>query len=506
MKSFIYSALLGLLIIPPAWAQPATKVALSNLPTPSDGGFTINGQIRGLKDSTCVLAHWYYVPGQYIPKDTARMDAEGRMTFIGTKKLPEGLYLVVTPKQQYVELIITKEQNFSFETDTAALAQRMVKKIVGSKENEAFYAFQQQMVKFYDETQAIEVQKKLRNDAVSTALFNKQRADVNKRATDFRKQFLTDNNGLFATKLLKASSEPDVPEAPKASNGRPDSLWTFNYYKAHYWDDFDLTDQRFLRTPILQRKVERYVKELTVQVSDSLIKEADMLIGRTKPDKEMQQYMIYYITSQYERPKILGTDEVFLHMAEKYYLTGIMPLSDSAARARIVEKVNTLKPLLVGKILPAPVVSDTLKRPINFMGIKTPYTVVFFYAPHCGHCREAAPKLKKFMDANRAKEKDVTMVAIPVEDSMEDWKKFIQEFKIGDWTNGYDFTYRTDYRHQYDVFTTPVVYVLDKDKRIIARALPAESVEDFLGFYKRQQAAKKVAVSNAPEKKKAGGK
>ncbi len=502
MKSFIYSALLGLLIMPPAWAQTATTAgSLSSTP---DDGFIIKAQIRGLKDTTAVLAHWYYVPGQYIPKDTARMDAEGRMTFAGKKKLPEGLYLVVTPNQRYTEFIITGDQDFSFETDTANMVQSM--KITGSTENESFYAYQQQMGKFYDETQAIEVQKKLRNDAVSTALFNKQRADVNRRAQDFRKQFLKNNDGLFAAKLLKASSEPDVPEAPKASNGRSDSLWTFNYYKAHYWDDFDLADQRFLRTPILQRKVERYVKELTVQVSDSLIKEADMLIGRTKPDKEMQQYMIYYITSQYERPKILGTDEVFLHMAEKYYLTGIMPLSDSSARARIVEKVNTLKPLLVGKILPAPVVSDTLKRPINFMGIRTPYTVVFFYAPHCGHCREAVPKLKKFMDTNRAKEKDVTMVAIPVEDSMEDWKKFIQEFKIGDWTNGYDFTYRTDYRHQYDVFTTPVVYVLDKDKRIIARALPAESVEDFLGFHKRQQAAKKVAVSNAPEKKKAGGK
>lgn len=502
MKSFFYSALLGLLIIPLARAQTSTTTG--NLSTTPDDGFTIKARIRGLKDTTAVLAHWYYVPGQYIPKDTARIDAEGRMTFVGKKKLPEGLYLVVTPNQRYTEFVITSDQDFSFETDTANMVQNM--KVVGSKENESFYAYQQQMGKFYEETQAIEVQKKLRDDAVSTALFNKQRADVNKRATDFRKEFLKDNDGLFATKLLKASSEPDVPEAPKASNGRPDSLWTFNYYKAHYWDDFDLADQRFLRTPILQRKVDRYVKELTVQVSDSLIKEADMLIGRTKPDKEMQQYMIYYITSQYERPKILGTDEVFLHMAEKYYLTGIMPLSDSSARARIVEKVNTLKPLLVGKVLPVLVVSDTLKRPINFMGIKTPYTVVFFYAPHCGHCREAAPKLKKFMDANRLKEKDVTMIAIPVEDSVEDWKKFIQEFKIGNWTNGYDFTYRTDYRHQYDVFTTPVVYVLDKDKRIIARALPAESVEDFLGFHKRQQAVKKVAVSNAPEKKKAGGK
>jgi thiol-disulfide isomerase/thioredoxin len=492
MKSFFYIALLSLLITVSASAQ--TAATTKPITASADNGFRISARIRGLKDTTVVLAHWYYVPGQYIPKDTARVDAEGRMTFEGKNKLPEGLYLVVTPNQRYTEFVITNEQNFAFETDTASLVQSM--KITGSKENEAFYSYQQQMGKFYDETQALEMQKKMRNDAVSTALFNKQRADVNKRANEYRKQFLTDNDGLFAVKLFKASSEPEVPEPPKAKNGRPDSLWTFNYYKAHYWDDFDLADQRFLRTPILQRKVERYIKELTVQVSDSLIKEADMLIGRTKPDKEMQQYMIYYITSQYEQPKILGTDEVFIHMAEKYYLTGIMPLSDSSARARIVEKVNTLKPVLVGKPFPIPNVSDTLRRPINFATIKTPYTVVFFYAPHCGHCREATPKLKAFADANRAKEKDVTFVAVAVEDSPEDWKKFIQEFKIGDWQNGYDFTFRTDFRHQYDVFTTPMVYILDKDKKIIARKLPAEQIEDFLGFYKRQQAAKTDKVQS----------
>ncbi len=488
MKSFFCVALLGLICLSSAWAQ-----------TP-DTGFKINARIRGLKDTTVVLAHWYYVPNQYIPKDTARTDSEGRLTFEGKTKLPEGLYIVVMPNQRITDFVITNEQNFSFETDTANFVTNM--KITGSKENEAFYGYRQHMNKFSEEVQVIETQKKIRNDAVSSALFDKQRGDVNKRAQEYRKEFLKTHDGLFTTKIFKASSDPDVPEAPKAKNGRPDSLWTFNYYKAHYWDDFDLADSRFLRTPILQPKLDRYVKELTVQTSDSLIKEAEMLVGRTKGNSDMQQYMIYYITSQYERPKILGTDEVFLHMAEKYYLTGIMPLSDSAAKARVAEKVNTLKPLLVGKPFPVPTISDTLQRPINFMGIKTTYTVVFLYAPHCGHCREAIPKLKKFTDANRLKDRDVTMVAIPVEDSLDDWKKFIREFKIQYWTNGYDPTYRTDYRHKYDVFTTPVVYVLDKDKKIIARNLPAEQVEDFLGFHKRQQAAKKTASSSVAEPKK----
>ena len=46
------------------------------------------------------------------------------------------------------------------------------------------------------------------------------------------------------------------------------------------WDDFDFSDERFVRTPFLQSKIERYIKELTVQVPDSLIKEADFMVNK----------------------------------------------------------------------------------------------------------------------------------------------------------------------------------------------------------------------------------
>ena len=482
MKKLISTALLCLTVTALLLAQTT--------PSKAPESYRITGQIKGLKDSTCVLAHWYG-PTQYIPKDTARVGTDGKLVFEGQNKLPEGLYLVLTPKQRYFELIITNEQSFSFETDTTNFVVKM--KVSGSKENELFYSYQQQMGKFFEEAQAIETQKKMRNDAVSTAMFNKQRADISKQAQDYRIKFMKDNTGSFTVKLLTASAEIEVPEAPKASNGRPDSLWSFNYYKVHFWDGLDLADDRFLRTPIFQKKLERYVKELTVQTADSLIKEADFLTEKSKTNKDMMLYIVYYFTSQYEQPKILGTDEVFIHMAEKYYLTGIMPLSDESARDKVRERVNILKPLLNGRILPAPTVSDTLKRPIDFMKIQSDYLVVFLYDPDCGHCRESTPKLKKFSDTY--KNKGVKVLAIAVDKAPEAWKKFIKEFKVGDWINGYDFTFRTNYRQQYDVYSTPVVYVLDKDKRIIARRMPVEQLEDFYQFLLRQHPAKKEAAT-----------
>ncbi|AUD01349.1 TlpA family protein disulfide reductase [Spirosoma pollinicola] len=486
MKKLLLAAVLGLALLPQAWAQSTT-------PTANDG-FRITGRIKGLKDTTCVLAH-YFGATQYITKDTARVDGVGNMVFEGKKTLPEGLFIVVTPKNRYIEFLITDDQQFSFETDTADVIKNM--KVSGSKENELFYGYQQQLGKLSEEAQALNVERKMRNDAVSTAMVNKKMSDLQKQATEYRSQFLKENSGSFAVKLLKATAEPEVPPAPKLANGRPDSLWVFNYFKGHFWDDFDFADERFVRTPILQRKIERYIKELTVQVPDSLIKEADFMVNKALAgkSKEVKYYTIYYITSQYEQPKVMGTDGLFVHMFEKYYKTGVMTVSDSSTLKSIGERVATLKPNLVGKILVAPVISDTLRRPIAFQNIKADYTIVFFYSPTCGHCRDSAPKLKKFVDDYKGK--GVEVVAIAIDQSPEDWKKFIKEFKLGNAINGYDYTYRTDYRHQYDVWTTPTVYVLDKDKKIIARKLPAEQVEDFMLFHKRQEGAKKTAATTA---------
>ena len=95
------------------------------------------------------------------------------------------------------------------------------------------------------------------------------------------------------------------------------------------------------------------------------------------------------------------------------------------------------------------------------------------------------PKLTQFAQAPTGR--GVQFCVIAVDNSPDAWHKFIREFSLQWWVNGYDFSFRNDCRGQYDVIKTPIVYVLDKDRTIIARDLPAEQVADFIQFQPRKK-------------------
>ncbi|MDZ7897314.1 MAG: DUF4369 domain-containing protein [Arcicella sp.] len=458
-------------------------------------GFSIKGKVRGIKDTTVFLAH-YFGYNQQVVKDTAKVDSQGNFHFEGNKTLPEGLYLVSLPKNKYVDMVVGN-QEFSFETDTVNLINKM--KITGSKENEVFFKFQQDMSAKFEEMKVLEMEKRLSNSMLVDGKMKRLQADIAK----FQKDWMKTNEGMFVTKLIKASQEPQIPPFGRPLLTKADTTasyqYQFSYYKNHFWDNVDLGDDRLMRTPFLQKKIERYFDDLTVQASDSISKGADIVLALAK-GRDVRRYIIYKISSTYESPKILGTDGAFVHMAEKYYI-GEPALWDTSTVRKMKERVAVLKPLLVGKTFPDMYLTDTTGREIQIPKIEADYTVLFIYDPECGHCRESAPKLAKAYQS--LKTKNVRVVAASIERSPAKWKKFINEFKLQDMIHGIDIhknpqtgkeEYYTDFKNTFDVYATPVVYVLGKDKKIIAKRLPVEQIEDFVDFHRRQVAFEKDKI------------
>lgn len=466
-----------------------------NLFAQNKEGFSIRGKVHGIKDTTVFLAH-YFGYNQQVIKDTAKVDAQGNFHFQGDKTLPEGLYLVSLPKNKYMDIIIGN-QDFSFETDTMNLITKM--KVSGSKENESFFKFQQDMAMKFDDMKAVELERKMSNSPLASVKIKRIQDEISK----FQKEWLESTKGMFVNKLIKASQDPEIPPFGKPLGTKADTTafyqYQFNYYKEHFWDNVDLTDDRLMRTPFLQKKIERYFDDLTVQASDSIIKSSDIVLSLAK-GRDVRRYVIYKIASTYENPKILGTDGAFVHIAEKYYI-GEPALWDTSTVRKMKERVIVLKPLLVGKTFPDMFLTDTLGTEIKIPKIVADYTVLFIYDPECGHCRESAPKLAKAYE--NLKTKNVKVIAASIDRVPTKWKKFIKEFKLENMIHGIDIhknpqtgkeEYYTDFKNSFDIYATPVIYVLDKDKKIIAKRLPVEQVEDFVEFHRKQSVREKEKV------------
>lgn len=433
--------------------------------------YNIQVKVKGLgaKD-TCYLAY-YYGDKQYV-KDTAVADAKGQMTFTGKEKLDGGIYLVVLPSKKYFEVLVT-EQQFALETDTSDFVKNMTVK--NSNENKVFYDF----LKFIaQKSTSVDSLRKIKTTNIIDSLAKQRKLqEIDKSVMGKRASIIEGSPTMFVAKLFKASQEIVVPDAPVLANGKKDSTFQYRYYKAHYFDNIDFSDDKMLRTPVFHQRVDNYIKKMVVQVPDSVNKDIDVIIKKARANHEVFKYCVWYLNYTYETSNIMGMDAIFVHMAEKYYLTKDVDWIDSTTRTKFKERYETLKPLLIGKAAPHTYLADTTNKLYDVYNVAAKYTIMFFYDPGCGHCQKDTPKLLEFY--NKHKKDGVKIYAACIEREEAPWRKFIKDYKTQEFINVWDkFTY-TDFRKSWDIYSTPVVYILDGNKKFIAKRIGVDQLEDF---------------------------
>ena len=448
-------------------------------------GYNIKIIAKGLKEGDkCLLAN-YYGDKQYI-KDSAKVNAKGEVIFSGKEKNPEGIYLFVPPnKGRYFDFVMDADQNFTLETDTMDYVKTMVVK--GSEENKFFYDYQHFMSDKQKQVEPLRNRMnalKKGNDSIK--IYQDQLIAIDKEVKDYKDNFIKNNSKLFLAKLFKAMDEIVIPDAPILANGKKDTTFAYHYYKTHFFDNIDFTDDRLLRTPIFNNKIKQYMDKLTPQTPDSINISADYLVEKGRANPEMFKYMVYWLTYTYESSQIMGMDAVFEHMVEKYYMTKQTPWVDSTQMYKITKRAMTIKPLLIGKKAPGIIMPDSLGKNISLYDIKAKYTVVIFWDHGCGHCKKEVPKLVKAYN-EKLKDKGVEVYTIETEDKPEEWRKFIRENDMH-FINVHqpDEYNRAVTKQIYDIYSTPVIYLLDENKIIKAKRIDSEQLEGVIDNIEKQ--------------------
>jgi thiol-disulfide isomerase/thioredoxin len=444
-------------------------------------GYTIKFRIRGVKDTTCLIAN-YYGNGTYV-KDTLKVDGSGRCVFKAKEDLPKGVYIVVLSDKNYFEFVVNKDRKFSMETDLKNLLGNMV--ISGSPENQLFYEYLKYNKVKYDDIQRIQEKYKSGGENKDSAkIVGKKIDSINDQIIKYKLSLVSKNPDSFVAFMINAMKEPEVPEIPVLPNGRKDSTFAYRYYKAHYWDGTDFTDDRLLRTPVFYSKLVKYYDKVIIQIPDSIINETDRLINLSRPNHEMFKYMVWFTTYHYENSEIMGFDKIFVHIVETYYVTGQADWINKTVLENIIKKGMKMKPLLIGEKAPNMIMMDTNNQLVSMYNIEANYLVVLFWDPDCGHCEQEIPKIRELYERDKDKY-GIKIFAVCSDSSMVKFKKAIRK-KDMDWINvDGPRTLTGDFHDSYDITTTPVTYLLNNRKEILAKRLNAEQLSQFLQNYSK---------------------
>lgn len=468
----------------------------------------IKFKVSNYKDTTIFLVK--YVGKNLFYADTAQLK-NGIAEFNGAKQTG-GILALYINGQKPLDFIYNNEE-VQIEVDLTDLFGSMnVKK---SEENKVFVNYVRFITdKRTEVTKWSEERAKLSQEDSQYKELTERIDATNKAVIDYQKNLVATNPTKLIGKIVKMSLDVDVPEPPKDANGKIiDSNFRFNYYRKHFWDNIDLRDDRLVNTPIFHQKLEYFFgKNMMIQHWDTVLNYAFAFCDTLNPKSKVFEYCVTHLTSSYQKSNIMGMDKVFVYMFDKYYCTNGpegKPLATWVKPEKIAEtceKMPVQKRLVMGVKPPNLILRDTTDTKWkDFYSLKSEYTILYFWDPECGHCKKTTPKLEtlykqKFKDRNI----EIFSVGKAVGEDFPKWKKFIKDndltfINVGvtntlfndasDKSNNqaklYELLQNTtieslNYQTTYDIFSTPRVFVLDKDKKIIGKNLSISQLEDMM--------------------------
>ena len=152
----------------------------------------------------------------------------------------------------------------------------------------------------------------------------------------------------------------------------------------------------------------------------------------------------------------------------------------------ICDRATTLNRLKLFGPAPDLILQDTSETKwVDITKLPNEYKVLVFWDPGCGHCKKEIPKLKKLYDEIKSRKMDIEIIGVNTELENKAWKKYIRENKL-DWinisdnpeVNGNPRKYIVEqrkttlnslnFRDIYDIFSTPQIFLLDSENKIIA--------------------------------------
>jgi thiol-disulfide isomerase/thioredoxin len=460
-------------------------------------GYEISLKAPDFAGKEVILAE--YFTNRMVPKDTALINQKGDAVFAGDTPFEGGMYVLYFGSSYYFDFLMDSDQVFSVAADSTDLVGHTTFR--GSADNELFYSYKKYLADQRNVQQQYEAQLAAATTNADSSLVQGKLEELTGEIAAHVDGLIDDNSGTFFSTFLLAMKEHKAPAHLLQGTKRQQDSIQYVYYKDNYFNTFDISDIRLLHTPLYEPKIKTYINRIVPQHPDSLIAAVDMLIERSRSDEAIFRYMLITLFNNFAESKLMGMDKVYFHIAEKYYIPEatwssgdfIDKLRDNLEKSRHTF-IGNRAPDFELKGLPSDhfhlaQMDTAIKQDphvgFNFMLSEIPaeYTLLYFWEADCGHCKKSTPALYSVFE--KYKDQGVQVLAVHVINSVEGkvkWIDFVNEHGLYDWINCWS-PYDNDFRKQYNLQSFPQLFLLDKDKKIVAKQLTPEQVDDILNRF-----------------------
>ncbi len=286
---------------------------------------------------------------------------------------------------------------------------------------------------------------------------------------------------MFIANMNDPEPEPFTPPAyPVANLDSLEQDYYYRFVKDHFFDKFDFSSPYILRMPFYRNALSTYFMRVVRPNDPEVEMRADNLIQRSEANDEVYKYTVTQLSQMFKDAPYPELNDIAIHIGERYVVERPEIWKDSAKVAKIADQIAKSKLNPVGSIAADLKLQDPTGNTIALHDVQAPYTVLYFFNPLCHTCAIVTPEVHALYQKYKAK--GLQVYAVYDDHKREDWVPYIWDKKMTDWINVWDPDTNSSagVYDLYDVHAIPTMYILDKDKRVVAKDLYVNTLEMWL--------------------------
>ncbi|MFQ3180448.1 MAG: thiol-disulfide isomerase/thioredoxin [Polaribacter sp.] len=390
-----------------------------------------------------------------------KKQAVGRFEFILKPQAKASAYRINyrTEGEGFLDFFYNKENvSFTFNADSPEQSVTFSK----SSENKLYREYITAISKSQGKLDSIQIA------AVQNPKSNLKTAYKNayKKVNTIQNKFIEISKEKYIAPIIKASVQNNSAEILTSVDA-----YLFNI-KNTFFDKLDFSNKTLLNSSFLTDRIVSYVFYINYsdenRTQQKLYKESIETVLSKIKNQAYKRDIIEFLIVQFEAYKNL---EIIDYLFENKY----NKLPEALQNQKFKVEKTALFATEIGRIAPDFSWKEngkTLK--LSTLNDAEKYVLVF-WSTSCSHCMREIPQLRTYLK----NKKNIKVIAFALEDDAFVWENYSKSNLFG-WHNVLGLNkWQNETAKTYQIFSTPSYFVLDKNKKIIAKPVEIEDIEEY---------------------------